>query len=109
MGSCSRGPVVETASPWRRLRAVPEIVSAGWLVEPPALLIATAGAVVSSVNKTGALALVLPAVSVSMATTLCGPSPDKVTLVLHKPPLPTTVVASGVVLPLSNSVTVVPT
>ena len=102
----SRMVTVAPASP---TSTVPVRVTLAWLVGPPALLIATTGAVVSSVNKTGALALLLPVVLVSMATMLWGPSPDRVTLVLHKPPLPTTVVASGVVLPLSNSVTVVPT
>src|SRR5882762_5921010 len=68
----------------------------------------TVGAVVLSVKTTGVLVPVLPAASVSLATMLWLPLPDSVTLVLHTPPLPTLAVPSCVVLPLSNSVTVVP-
>jgi hypothetical protein len=88
---------------------VPEIVCVAWLVMPPAVLIATVGAPVASVNTTGVLVPVLPAASVSLATMLWGPLPDSVTEVLHIPPVPTVAVPSGVVLPLSYSVTVAPT
>src|SRR5260221_11598627 len=88
---------------------MPEIVCVGWLVTPPAVLIATVGATVSSVNTTGVLVPVLPAASVSLATMLWEPSPDSVTVVLHTPPAPTVAVPSGVVLPLSYSVPVAPT
>src|SRR6202790_2104330 len=87
----------------------PEIVCVGWLVTPPAVLTETVGGTVSRVSTTGALAPVLPAASVSLATMLWAPSPDSVTVVLHTPPLPTVAVPSGVVLPLSYSVTVAPT
>ncbi len=65
------------------------------------------GPMVLKVKITGALVPVLPATSVSLATILWVPLPNSVTLVLHKPPLPTVAVASGVG-PLSNNVTVVP-
>ncbi len=73
------------------------------------MLIATVGAPVASVNTTAVLAPVLPAASVSFATMLWGPLPDSVTVVDQVPPLPTIAVPSGVVLPLSYSVTVAPT
>ncbi len=76
---------------------------------PPAVLIATVGGTVSRVSTKGVLAPVLPAASVSLATMLWGPSPDSVTVVDQVPPLPTIAVPSGVVLPLSYSVTVAPT
>ncbi len=76
---------------------------------PPAVLIATVGGTVSSVNTKGVLAPVLPAASVSLATMPWGPSPDSVTLVDQVPPTPTVAVPSGVVPPLSYNVTVAPT
>src|SRR5260221_12363169 len=76
---------------------------------PPAVLIATVGGTVSRVNTTGVLAPVLPAASVSLATILWEPSPDSVTVVDQVPSLPTIAVPSGVVRPLSYSVTVAPT
>src|SRR5258706_10209723 len=66
------------------------------------------GPMVLSVKTTGALVPVLPAASVSLATMLWVPLPDSVTLVLQLPSLCTIAVPSAVVLPLSNSVTVVP-
>ena len=73
MGSCSWVPLsnsvtVAPASP------VPEIVSAGWLVEPPALVIATTGAVVSSVMFSAEVVELLPKVSLSCAETDLLPS-----------------------------------
>ena len=61
-----------------------------------------------SANTTGVLVPVLPAASVSLATMLWLPLPDSVTLALQLPSLATVAVPSGVALPLSNSVTVVP-
>ena len=74
------------------------------------LVIAIEGAAVFSANTTGVLAPVLPAASVSWATMLWLPLPDRVTLVLHAPPLPTAAVPTCVVIPLmvSNNVTVAP-
>src|ERR1700682_4101012 len=73
-----------------------------------ARLSVTVGAVVLSVKTTGVLVPVLPAASVSLATMLWLPLPASVTVLLQAPPLPTLAVPSAVVLPLSNSVTVVP-
>src|SRR5579883_190544 len=85
---------------------VPEIVCVAWFVVPPAVLIATVGATVSRVNNTGALAPVLPAASVSLATMLWLPSPESVMEVLQIPSVPT--VAVPIAVPLSYRVTVVP-
>ena len=76
-----------------------------WLVGAPAVLIATVGATVSSVNTNGVLLPVLPAASVSLATMLLVPWP-RATLVLQALPLPT--VAVPIWVPFSNSVTVEP-
>src|SRR5579871_5668049 len=84
---------------------LPEIDCFAWLVRPPAVLIATTGGTVSSVNTTALLAPVLPAASVSLATMLLLPS-DSVTDVAQLPSLPTVAVPTWV--PLSYNVTVVP-
>ncbi len=64
---------------------VPEIVWLATLEVSAAVLIATVGASVSSVNTTGVLVPVLPAASVSWATMEWAPSPDSVTVVVHSP------------------------
>ena len=90
---------------------LPEIVWVATLEVSAAVLIATVGASVSSVNTTGVLVPVLPAASVSWATMEWAPSPDSVTLVVHSPPEPTVAVPIWVVTPLtvSSNVTVAPT
>ena len=90
---------------------VPEIVWLATLEVSAAVLIATVGASVSSVNTTGVLVPVLPAASVSWATMEWAPSPDSVTVVVHTPPEPTVAVPIWVVTPptVSSNVTVAPT
>ena len=56
---------------------VPVIVCVAWLVSPPLLVIATVGAMVSSV-KVSARAAGVAGGSVSLATMLWAPSPDSV-------------------------------
>ncbi|MBB4260181.1 hypothetical protein GGD64_004215 [Bradyrhizobium sp. CIR3A] len=76
---------------------------------PPALVIATVGAAVSSVKTTGTLVVTLALGS--KATMLWSPSPARVTARLQTPPEPTVTVPICVVTPLyvSYSVTVLPT
>ena len=81
--------------------AVTEVGLAATTTSPPRLRR-------SALNTTGVLVPVLPAASVSLATILWLPLPDSVTLALQLPSLATVAVPSGVALPLSNSVTVVP-
>src|SRR5208337_644020 len=83
---------------------VPEIVCAAWLVVTPAVVIATVGAWVSSVNAAAPLVPVLPAASVSLAVMLFEPS-LRVTVVDHAPLLK---LAVPICVPLSYSVTVEP-
>ena len=60
-----------------RTSTVPVMVWLAWLVAPPALVIATIGAVVSSVKLSEAVP-VLPKLSVWLATMVCGPSASPV-------------------------------
>src|SRR5215471_8299509 len=82
---------------------VPAIVCAAWLVSPPPLLMATAGAVVSRVNPSLLLVPVLPARSPAWAVITCPPSPARVIDVLQAPPLAAVVPIFD---PLSNRVIV---
>src|SRR5258708_5209667 len=79
---------------------VPAIVCVAWLVNPPALPIATEGAVVSSVMVSDAVPV--PLVLVSLATSVCAPS-ARLGLKLHTPELFAVIVPSG--LPPSLTVT----
>ena len=94
------------------LMVTPAAASALLMILSPAtgVVIAIVGTAVFSANTTGVLAPVLPAASVSSATMLWVPLPDRVTLVLHAPPLPTAAVPTCVVTPLtvSYNVTVPP-
>src|SRR5258707_1635103 len=62
-----------TVAPASATSTVPVMVWVAWLVGPPGLVIATTGAVVSSVKLSEAVP-VLPNVSVWLATMVCGPS-----------------------------------
>src|ERR1700690_741576 len=85
-----------TTAPQVPAAAVPPVVTPAaaslllmMLSPATGVVIAIGGAAVFSANTTGVLAPVLPAASVSWATMLWVPLPDRVTLVLHAPPLPT--------------------
>ena len=75
-GAAHRGGMpsrMVTVAPASATSTVPVMVCAAWLVAPPALVIATTGAVVSSVKLSVAVP-VLPKVSVWLATMVCAPS-----------------------------------
>src|SRR5215468_3535714 len=63
---------IVTVAPASAMSTVPVMVWLAWLVGPPALEIATLGAVVSSMKTTGKLVLLA---AVSIATMLCAPGP----------------------------------
>ena len=85
---------------------VPVTVCVALLVSPPALVMATPGATVSSVKPTAPLVPAFPAASVSTAVRLCAPWPASVTS-SDQCPVPSTVVLPRVA-PLSFTTSVVP-
>src|SRR5258705_13212032 len=73
-----------TVAPASATSTVPVMVWVAWLVGPPELVIATTGAVVSSVKLSVAVP-VLPNVSVWLATMVCGPSASPLGVNDHAP------------------------
>src|SRR6266478_1052619 len=82
---------------------VPEIGCAAWLVVPPGLVIATAGATVSTVAVTADVVVTLPAASVALAVKLWLPS-FSAAVVKLQPPSPSSVATPRSVAP-SNTCT----